>query len=66
VGAGRVHDGSPTLDRIDNAKGYVKGNVCVISKKANTMKNNATPEEVWKLSEYVNDCDWWGMITEAA
>jgi hypothetical protein len=66
VGAGQVHDGSPTLDRIDNAKGYVKGNVCVISKKANTMKNNATPEEVRKLSEYVNDCDWWGMITEAA
>lgn len=37
---------SPSLDRIDSSKGYVKGNVRVISKRANMLKNNATIEEL--------------------
>lgn len=39
----------PSLDRIDNTKGYVKGNVWVISYKANRLKNNATLEELRML-----------------
>lgn len=35
-----------SLDRIDNSKGYVKGNVMVISKKANSMKNSASLQEL--------------------
>lgn len=38
--------GSPSLDRIDSSKGYVKGNVRVISARANMLKNNATVEEL--------------------
>jgi len=37
------------LDRIDNNKGYIKDNVWVISRKANTIKNNASLEELKAL-----------------
>lgn len=36
----------PSLDRIDGTKGYVKGNVRVISHRANMLKNDATIEEL--------------------
>ena len=39
-------DYSPSLDRVDSSKGYIKGNVRVISKRANVLKNNATVEEL--------------------
>jgi hypothetical protein len=35
-----------SLDRIDSTMGYVKGNVEVISRKANSMKNMATVDEL--------------------
>lgn len=48
-GVGKVQDASPTLDRIDNSKGYIIGNVQIISFKANRAKNNLTFEEVERL-----------------
>jgi len=46
-------EAAPSLDRIDPMKGYVKGNVQVISMKANTMKNNATQDELVRFAEAV-------------
>ena len=48
---------SPALDRIDNNKGYIKGNIMVVSHRANMMKVDASPEELvmfakWVLSKY--------------
>lgn len=43
---------SPSLDRIIPEKGYVKGNIIVVSLKANTMKNNASIDEIKKLYDF--------------
>jgi hypothetical protein len=40
--------GSPSLDRIIPTRGYVRGNVRVISDKANRLKSNLTPAELRK------------------
>ena len=49
---GARHPGNPSLDRHDNSKGYVPGNVHVISLRANLIKNNATPDELERVALY--------------
>ena len=43
---------SPTIDRIDNSKGYVLDNCIVVSSLANTIKNSATPSEILKVGKF--------------
>lgn len=40
-----------TIDRIDNSKGYQKGNIIVISRLANAMKNSANFDLLLKFCE---------------
>lgn len=42
-----------SLDRIDNAKGYVRGNVAVISYRANRLKNDGTAEEHEAIAAWI-------------
>lgn len=49
VADGIADDSSPELDRIDNEKGYVRGNVIVISRRANRIKNDSTLEELKRV-----------------
>lgn len=42
----------PSLDRLDNAQPYVRGNVFVISLRANQIKNNASAEELRRVADY--------------
>lgn len=43
IGAGT--DNVPSIDRLDSTKGYIPGNVWVISSRANRLKNDGTAQE---------------------
>lgn len=51
----RQCDNSPTLDRLDNLKGYTEDNVRVISWRANTLKRDATLDELEKIVQYMRN-----------
>ena len=53
IGTGFAKPNSPSLDRIDPALGYIPGNIAVISHKANTIKSNATMDELKRVLSYM-------------
>jgi len=52
--AGLPVGNSPSLDRIDNALGYIPGNVMIISNRANMIKCDATAEEVLAVGNWLD------------
>lgn len=48
-----MQENSPSFDRLDPTKGYIKGNVYIISQRANRIKNDGTPEEHKKIYEWM-------------
>lgn len=52
-GVGHSCDTSPTVDRINAKRGYVKGNVAIISRKANSLKGAATAAQHRHIAEWM-------------
>ena len=50
-GKGRLPN-IPSVDRIDNSKGYTRDNIVVVSWRANDLKRDATMEELTKIVRY--------------
>jgi hypothetical protein len=44
---------SPSLDRHVPSLGYVRGNVSIISNRANTIKSDATLEDLERVTNYI-------------
>ncbi len=55
VGRGKARRHSPSLDRLDSSKGYVRGNVRVISWRANDLKRDGTLTEFRALLKYLEE-----------
>lgn len=53
TGNKRMHDRSPTIDRIDNTKGYTKDNIVVMSWRANRLKHDGTALEHRLIAAYI-------------
>ena len=49
---GGAADNSPSLDRVVPERGYVPGNVIVISALANRIKNNATLDQLRRVTSF--------------
>ena len=47
-----LKENSPSLDKFYPDLGYVKGNIQVISHKANTLKNDGSPDDWIKIAEW--------------
>jgi hypothetical protein len=48
IQSSKLTDNTPTLDRYDPAKGYVSGNVIIVSWLANRVKSNHTDPEIFE------------------
>ena len=44
-----------TLERVDNSKGYIKGNVAIICWRCNHIKNDATIEDFKNIIKYMRN-----------
>jgi hypothetical protein len=50
---GKRTKNTPSIDRIDNSKGYIPGNVRIISLRANTLKSELDIETLERIIAYI-------------
>ena len=48
-------ENSPSLDRIDPRKGYIVGNVAVISYRANVLKGDSSLDELKLMGKFLKE-----------
>lgn len=51
--AEKTEEASPSIDRLDSSKGYIKDNVVIMSWRANRIKNDGTGEEHQKIASFL-------------
>jgi hypothetical protein len=61
VGNRKTLPTSATLDRIDPVKGYVKGNVVLISSKANNIKSAYKAADLYKVADWLYEIENKGL-----
>jgi hypothetical protein len=54
-GNGVLGPNSPSIDRISPAKGYVEGNIVIVSLKANQIKNAFTAADIRRVAEWMEE-----------
>jgi hypothetical protein len=52
-GRGRT-DNSPSIDRVIPSRGYIRGNVRIISFRANAIKRDASSAELRDIADYID------------
>jgi hypothetical protein len=52
-GKGYNNLNAASLDRIDNDRGYVRGNIVIMSRRANSIKNDGTADEHRMIAEWM-------------
>lgn len=57
-------ENSPSFDQIDAGKGYVSGNVQIISWRANRIKNDGTAEEHRRIADFLDKLTSKGIVCQ--
>lgn len=50
-------DMTPNIDRIDPSKGYVEGNIAIISAKANRIKSAYQSKDLYKVAQWLEQIE---------
>lgn len=57
MGNGKIKPTSPSLDRIDPSKGYIEGNLVIISSKANSIKSAYKSKDLYKVAQWLEQIE---------